>query len=578
MGLKQARWISLALFAATVAVYAPVISFEFVNFDDPDYVKPQTIADAFTSTEAANWFPVTRLSHLLDLQLFGMNAGAHHLMNVLYHALAAVLLFAFLNRATKAVWPSTFVAAVFALHPLHVESVAWIAERKDVLSALFFFLTLYLYARYIERPTTSRYLETLAAFTLGLMAKPMLVTLPFVLLLLDIWPFHRKNAIREKIPFFALSAIASLVTYQVQHQSGAVESLAAHPLSERVANAIVSYGVYLANTIWPVNLAVFYPYPQSIPTWQLILSAAVLLAITVVALRKPYLTVGWLWYLGTLVPVIGLVQVGAQARADRYTYIPMVGLAIMLAWAIPKPATLAIAPILAILTFHQLTYWQSSETLFRHALEVTTRNDIAEHNLGSALLTAGRLQEATTHLQAALAINPNSAKAHTDLGSALAQQNRFPEAIAEFQTAIKLLPDSPIPRQNLAQALTQQAEAWYTEGLNQAKAGDPKAAIQLFESALQLNPNHAEAHNNLGVVLTTQPNRQQEAIGQFEQAVRLDPNNADAQLNLGIALANDPARTAEALQHLEAANRLHPDPQIEAAIHKLKSTAIPRIP
>ncbi|MBV9405513.1 MAG: glycosyltransferase family 39 protein, partial [Acidobacteriaceae bacterium] len=357
-GVSQARgsavdlWICLVLAAATFAVYAQVRQFEFVNYDDPDYVTgnvhvqqgltASAVQWAFSSRDAANWFPVTRLSHLVDVQLFGMDSGMHHLVNVAIHAATALLLFLFLNRATRARWPSAFVAFVFALHPLHVESVAWIAERKDVLSAFFCFLSLWLYVRYTEQPDWRRYVLVAAAFALGLMAKPTIVTLPFLLLLLDFWPLRRgslrvRALLKEKIPFFAMAAASSTVTYAAQQSSRAIKTFSVFPLELRIENALVSYVVYGVKTFWPVKLAVFYPYPRNIPAWEAAVAGLMLIGITVGVLRAwrryPFLAVGWLWYLGMLVPVIGIVQVGAQARADRYTYLPMTGLLIMVAWS-----------------------------------------------------------------------------------------------------------------------------------------------------------------------------------------------------------------------------------------------------
>jgi protein O-mannosyl-transferase len=614
-------WVSLALLVVTCAVYAPVAGFDFINFDDPEMVaanahvrQGMTLAGlkwAFTSTEAANWFPVTRLSYMLDDQLFGLNSAASHLINVLLHALAAIALFAFLERATRARWPSAMAALLFALHPLHVESVAWISERKDVLSALFWFLAMYSYVRYIERPGMVRYLVVTGCFVLGLLSKPMIVTLPFVLLLLDFWPLRRPLSLallREKIPLFALSAIASLATYLAQRHSGAVGALAAVPLDLRSANALLSYMTYIAKIFWPSGLAVFYPYPAAIPLWQAALAAAALAAITFAAVRiwrrAPYLTVGWLWFMGTLLPVIGLVQVGGQARADRYTYVPMIGLAIALVWGCAEllrrrpraQVALAAAVLLTCVpsTRAQLAYWQNSETLFRHALAVTTGNDVAEHNLGDYLLgVPGRLPEAIEHLQASLRLSPNSAKTHTELGNALsrtpgrerealaeyetavrlapnsplshdslgtalAQAGRLQEAIVEYETAQRLAPDSPIPHDNLGNAL--------------ARIGRLPEAIAEYETALRLEPGSAETHNNLGVVLSSQPGGLPVALQHFEAVVRLKPNSAEAHLNLGKALAMDPTRMPAAIAEFEVALRLHPDPELAKLVERLRAS------
>ncbi len=623
-------WIYAGLLLAVFAAYLPVRSFDFVNFDDPDYVYSNAhvrqgltasgIEWALTSTEIANWFPLTRLSHMLDVQIFGLDAGWHHLMNVLLHAIATLLLFAFLNRATGQRWPSAMVALLFAVHPLHVESVAWIAERKDTLAALFWFLALWAYVRYTEKPDAARYLLVLGAFCLGLLSKPMIVTLPFVLMLVDVWPLRRGLRVREKIPFFALSAASAAVTYFVQAGSGAVQDLRI-PLGMRLENAFVSYLFYIAKMFWPDRLAVFYPYPQEIAGWQVALAALVLLAITGLAIRAfrthPYFSVGWFWFMGTLVPVIGIVQVGAQARADRYTYVPMVGLLIMLGWGFADivrrwpgvrngVAALAIAAcaVCGVLTFFELQYWRNSETLFRHALDVTSRNYLAYHNLGVALAEEGRFPEAIQQYQAALQIRPDAANVETDYGNALAKSGRVPEAIAHYRAALRLLPDAPITHNDLANALTAipgslpeaiaeyqtalrlkpdyeearnnlaQVESngagmEYNLGVDLAKSGNPQAAIAHFEEALRRKPDYVDAHNNLGVVLAG-AGRLPEAISHFETALRIDPNSFDAHVNLGIALSGIPGRKPEAIRHFQAALRMKPDPEIRQMLERLE--------
>ncbi|MBV9610965.1 MAG: tetratricopeptide repeat protein [Acidobacteriaceae bacterium] len=537
------------------AVYAHVRHFEFINYDDPDYITgnphvqhgltPEALRWAFTSTEAANWFPLTRLSHLLDVQLFGIEAGMYHLVSVLFHAGAALLLYAFLHQATQNRWPSAFVAFVFALHPLHVESVAWIAERKDVLCALFWFLALWAYVRYAERPSPNRYLLVTAAFVCGLLAKPMIVTLPFVLLLLDVWPLRRlalprqiPSLLYEKVPWFALSAAAAIATFLVQQGSRAVKTFSVFPLALRVENALVAYATYILKTFWPANLAVFYPYPQTVPAMEAGLAALLLLGISILVLRAfhpyPYLAIGWLWYLGTLLPVIGIVQVGAQARADRYMYLPIVGLLIMLAWgAIDlsrrwprwKPAiavcALAACAACAISTSVQIEYWRNSETLFAHALSVTQRNYVAHHNLGLAIASEpGRLPEAVQHYRAALEIRPDSVEAHSDFGNALAQMGQLNDAAAEYYTALRLAPDSAIPHNNLGNALF--------------RMGRLPAAIAEYQTAVRIQPDYAEAHNNLGAALAS-IGRTPEAIEQFKSALRLNPGYQQARSNLALA-------------------------------------------
>ena len=557
-------------------MYAPVRGFDFVNFDDPEYVTrnphvregvtPRGLEWAFTSGEAANWFPVTRLSHLVDGQLFGLRSGWHHLVSVGWHALAAVLLFAFLKRSTQARWPSAWCAFVFALHPLHVESVAWVAERKDVLCAFFWFLALWAYVRYAERPGRGRYIVVLLLFCLGSMSKPMIVTLPFLLLVLDAWPLKRlsRAAVREKIPFFALAGVSAIATYLVQHASGAVHEIAALPVGLRIENAVVSCGVYCLKTIWPAGLAVFYPYPAGLAWWMVAAAALPLAAITALAVRlrhrAPYLAAGWIWFLVTLAPVIGLVQVGAQARADRYMYVPMVGLTVMLAWGAAdvarrwprakRPiATAAVAACLgaAAASAAQIGHWRNSETLFRHALEVTTDNYLAEHNLGSYLLETGRLSEAVPHLEAALRIRPDSAQARSDLASALAgTPGRLPEAIAEYQAAVRLLPGSAILHNNLGAAL-----ARFPDRLPDA--------IREGEAAVRIDPDYAEAHNNLASALAQTPGRLPEAIAEYQAALRINPEYAEAHLGLGLALAGIPGRREEAIAEYQAALRIRLD-------------------
>lgn len=624
-------YIGLAL--AILTAYLPVRNYGFVNFDDPDYVSANPhvrqgitadgVAWAFTSTEAANWFPLTRLSHMLDVAVFGLDAGWHHLVNVLLHTIATWLLFAFLHRTTGARWWSALVAFLFALHPLHVESVAWIAERKDNLSAVFWFLTLVVYAQYVRKPGWQRYLLTLACFALGLMAKPMLVTLPFVLLLMDVWPLGRPRTLsllREKIPFFVLSGASSGVTYFTQAASGAVDTLRL-PLLLRLENACVTYWMYIAKMFWPVRLAVFYPYPHAIPAWEATAAAMALLGISFLALRRlraePYLAAGWLWYLGTLVPVIGLVQVGGQARADRYTYIPMVGLWMSMAWALSsairrwprsKPAVLALVVAACggclILTAGQVGYWRDSESLYEHALASTTDNDIAEHNLGTFLMDVpGRSNDAIQHLQAAIRIRPSSVKAHTDLGTALSKiPGREQDAIREYSAALELAPGLAVTHNNLGNTLSRMnrreeaiteyraalridpvyAEAHNGLGAALAAEGHAAEAIAEFQQALRLRPDDAEAKRNLaaaqapadqaaleynrGLELAREGNQAAEAIAHFENALRLKPDYAEAHNNLGVVLSSIPGKSNESIRHFEQAIRIRPD-YVEAHVN-----------
>lgn len=454
--MKRSRLIiGLGLVVVIAAVYEPVVQFGFLTFDDADYITDNPrMADgltlwnlmwAFTTTRVANWHPLTWISLLLDRQLFGTWAGGYHLTNLLLHIANTLLLFALLQRMTAATGRSGLVAALFGLHPLHVESVAWISERKDVLCAFFWFLTAWAYVRYVEQPGKSRYWQTVGTYALALMSKPMAVTLPFALLLLDYWPLGRiRNAqadlpglFREKIPFFALSAASSVATFWIQRSLGAMSPLEGLSLGTRVANALVSYEQYIGQAIWPVALAAFYPPRPPLPASMALLAGLGLAAVSVAVVRaarsKPWMLTGWCWYLGTLVPVIGLVQVGAQAMADRYTYIPLVGLFLIVGWAVPADAaqrhawrwtlTVFAGAILAAcagLSRIQVGYWRDSETLFRRALRVTRDNWLAHNNLGVALKEAGRpREEEMEQYRQAIRLRPDYAEAHYNLGVAL---------------------------------------------------------------------------------------------------------------------------------------------------------------
>ncbi len=480
---------ALLLSVLVLAVYFNVQHFAFIQMDDPQYVVQNPVVTggvtwggilkAFSTVQVANWHPLTTLSFMLDYQIFRLNAAAYHWNNVLLHLLASLLLLGVLNRITKAFWQSFFVALLFALHPLHVESVAWISERKDVLSALFCFLTIYAYSRYTEKPSIVKYSAVILIYTAGLMTKPMLVTLPFILILLDYWPLKRfdmgvmkKNVrlIYEKIPLFVLSAISCIVTFCVQRSSEAVVSVDLISLPARISNALVSYAKYLAMTFRPVDLAVFYPHRGMPSLEQLLPGVAVLVLITAVVLfhasRRPYLFVGWSWYLGTLVPVIGLVQVGVQAMADRYTYIPLVGIFIMIAWGIPDllktwrhkrivmaTAGAAVLSVLTILSWRQVQVWENSYTLFRHAVEVTRENSIAHSNLAFAYARQGDVEKAIRHLDQASKMMPHFPDTHNNLGVILAQCGKYQDAIREFRTALSECPDYELARKNLNAAL-----------------------------------------------------------------------------------------------------------------------------
>ncbi len=563
----------LFLTITTFAVFWQMRNHEFVILDDGKYVTENShvrdgltwegLVWAFTTTHANFWHPLTWISHMLDCELYGLDPGGHHFTNLLIHIANTLLLFLVLERMTGALWPSAFVAAMFALHPLHVESVAWAAERKDVLSTFFYVLTIGSYVRYVEHPGINRYLLVLLTFALGLMAKPMLVTLPFVLLLLDYWPLDRFQFVQqsgngcaqaqksvcpnnqrstffrlvlEKFPLFVLAAVSCVVAYLAQEQGGALKALNLFPIEFRIANAVFSYASYIGKTIWPLHLAVFYPHPGILPLWQVIGAGLFLVSTSVLAIRaahrSPYLTVGWLWYLGTLVPVIGLVQVGDHAMADRYTYVPLIGLFIMIAWGscdISKrwrylKTVLAIssgALICAsmISTAFQIRHWQNSTTLFEHTLDVTADNSMAHTNLGVVLAGQGKPDEAVMHYTQALRIKPDHLEARINMGVALAAQGKLDEAVAHYSRALHIKPDFAGAHYNLGNALLEQ--------------GKTEEAIKHFREALRIKPNDAEVHNNLGIVLAKQ-GKTEEAIKHFREALRIKPGYTLARKNLEI--------------------------------------------
>jgi tetratricopeptide (TPR) repeat protein len=564
--LKQTskrRLICLLLVLVTLALYRPVTNHAFINFDDDQYITDNFhvkagltwpgIVWAFQSGYADNWHPLTWISHMLDCQLYGLNPAGHHLTNLLFHIANTLLLFLFLSRTTETIWRSGFVAALFACHPLHVESVAWVAERKDVLSTFFWLLTLLAYARFVEESKVQSpkskvfYLVALLMFACGLMSKPMVVTLPFVLMLLDFWPLQRFNAstlqllFAEKIPLFALSLASSVITFLVQRAGGAVSTLDTVPLSFRFANAAMSYLRYISKTFWPADLAVFYPPPTHWPPELVIASMLFVLACSVLfirlARRHPYLFVGWFWYLGTLMPVIGLVQVGLQSLADRYMYIPGIGLFIAVVWgfnallsAWPQKKWIASAVGIVALTgcladtWTQLKYWQNSITLFSHAKAVTSNNYAADSHLGEAFDEIGQFDKAVAFLKESSRINPHYARGESELGATLADEGKLPEAIGCFRRAVQLRPKDAMLRYNLGTALL--------------SSGQLTEAAAQFTNALQLSPDSAGAHINLGLVFLRQ-GKTAEAIGHFSEAVRLNPDSTEAHFDYGLALLNN---------------------------------------
>lgn len=561
--------IVLLLAASTWAVYARIGDHGFIGIDDGAYVYQnppvarglslEGLAWAFRAFHAGNWHPLTWLSHMLDCQLFGLNAGRHHLVALILHTANTLLLCLVWRRMTARVWPSAFVAALFALHPLHVESVAWIAERKDVLSASFFMLALWFYARYVEAPSRARHFLVTAAFAAGLMAKPMLVTLPFVLLLLDYWPLGRwhfgpgtsgkklwsglRPLLGEKLLWFAMAAASSVVTYLAQVRGEAVTPFTRIPLLTRLGNAGISLVNYIRLMLWPDHLAMLYPYPAAgVPPAGALFAGLVLAAVTIVVLHrasdKGFLFTGWFWYLGMLVPVAGLVQVGSQAMADRYTYLPSIGLFLICAWILGEAAAtrpglrapLAAAAVCALLLLglrahRQAGFWRDSITLYRHTLEVAPENPIIQLNLGSELAMQGKLDEALDHYRKALRLDPGSARVHTALGDALAKKGERAEATKHLMQAIDLDPKLAHARHSMGVLLMSQ-NRW-------------NEAVPHLRDAVAIDPADADAHNTLGAALLFQ-GRVQEAVEEFRTALKLRPDFAAAQNNLKTALAAQP--------------------------------------
>ena len=565
-------WFCLGLIALDIFVFAPVRHYDFVTWDDPDYVtnNRQVLSGvvwpalkwALTTGYAANWHPLTWVSLMLDAQMYGTTAAGYHLTNLLFHVANTLLLLGLLHWMTGALGRSAFVAALFAVHPLHVESVAWVSERKDVLSTLFWMLTLLAYVAYARKPGAARYMLVFLFYALGLMAKPMLVTLPFVLVLLDVWPLRRlalgigaksragskfsgdfwSSGLRlliEKLPLVGIAIASSIVTIVVQGKWGAVTGLDRFPLSLRAANALVSYMIYMGQMLWPARLAAFYPYPRSLSAGWVMGAMLFLVAVSAAAIReihrRPFLTVGWLWYLGTLVPVIGLIQVGGQARADRYTYVALIGLFIVFAWGTTdllarwryRAVALSAAAVVVILACAitaraQVRYWDNAISLWEHTLQVTERNPLAHNDLGVALVAEGRVTEAIPHYYEALRFNPTYAEAQYNLGNALARLGKGPEAIPHYLEALRIRPAYAQVHNNLGTTL-----------LTQGKLNE---AIPHYEEALRIQPDYTEAHNNLGIALASE-GRLPEAIAHFTEALRIQPDYADAHGNLQHALA-----------------------------------------
>jgi tetratricopeptide (TPR) repeat protein len=613
------------LLLAVGLIFGQTGRYEFVNFDDGGYVAENPyisggltvrgITWVFTHSHEGNWHPLTGLTHMLDCQLYGLNPGAHHLTNVLLHAATAVLLFLVLWQMTNGFWPSALVAALFAVHPLRVESVAWASERKDVLSALFFVLTLGAYVRYARSPfSRKRYLLVVAAYALGLMAKPMLVTLPCVLLLLDYWPLGRmispttepparggrssrfsfpRRLVLEKLPLLLLTVVFCGVTLWAQGE--AVTPTDRLPFGWRLANALVSCVAYLGQFFWPAGLAVYYPHLRShLPIWQAAAALVLLGGISAGALacwrRYPYLLIGWLWYLGMLVPVIGLVQVGAQGMADRYTHLTQIGLCIAVVFGLADLTRswsyrgwvrgVSSALVLAVLmgcAWRQTSFWQDSETLWSHALACTSQNHVAHNELGLVLAGRGRFDQAIAHYQKALEISPDYAETHNNLGVALAGSGQVDSAMAHYQKALEIEPNSAEIHNNLGNALAGRgqldlaiahyqkaleikpdyADAHYNLGNALAGRGQVDSAIAHYQKALEIKPDYAQAHNNLGNALTGR-GQVDSAIAHYQKALEIKPGYAQAHYNFGRALS-EKGRFDEATAHFQRAVQLKPD-------------------
>lgn len=651
-------WLAALLLAvATIVVYAPVRHHEFIDFDDGLYVYDNkqvqeglsfdAIQWAFSLVKENNtyWHPVAWLSHMLDCQLFGLNPGAHHLSNLFFHLLNVLLLFLALLRMTGALWNSAFVAALFALHPVNVDSVAWIAERKNLLSTTFWMLTMLTYAHYAARPSVLRYGGVTAVFTIGLMTKPMLVTLPCALLLLDFWPLGRfrwfrngRNSsfaetstprlILEKIPLLALSFGAMALSFISLQKNSQILNEIVHPMGLRIANALVSYWHYLWKMVWPANLAVFYPFPKEIPLWQPVTAGIALIAATGLVIaysrKKPYLATGWFWYLGTLTPVIGIIQGGLWPQiADRWAYVPYVGVFILIAWfaedlaarqkwrrRILTASAIAILVVFSTLTTLQLKHWQTTESLFQHALHVTEQNFLAHLQIGHVLKNQKKPAEAIREYKKSLDIIPDYAKAHEALGDAYialksyekaifhyhkallrapaeidlyykignsyTNTGQYVQALHYYQDIITFAPDDPKAynnmgavelclgnlenaRQNFINAIAIQpdyAEAVYNLGLAASKAGNTDEAVVHFQRAVALNPNYGDAHNSLAQIFFEAGNLDQARV-HFNHVARITPDDPTAHYNLGV-ISYSKGQAAEAARHFLQALKINP--------------------
>ncbi len=604
-------WVSVVLVLAVVAVYWQVNEFGFITaFDDGlyildnDFVKvgltPEGFSLAFLGTHAGNWHPLTTLSHMLDCQLYGLDACGHHITSVVFHIANILLLLFVLNRMTGDFWCSAFVAAVFGLHPMRVESVAWVSSRKDVLSMFFWLLTIFGYVRYVEKPEIKRYLLVLLTFVFGLMSKPVVVTLPFVLLLLDYWPLGRLNSggdikrlVFEKIPVFTLAAVSSFITFFVERGFGVMQPVTKYPLIWRIGNGVVSYVRYIGKMFWPADLVIFYLHPRdSLPVWQIAVAVLLLIFITVVVLyvlrRSRYLAVGWLWFIGTAVPMLGLVQVGNQAMADRYSYVPHVGLLIVIAWGVAQflakwqyhKVALLISAVMVVSfltasSWIQTGYWYDGQTVFSHALDVTENNYVARFLLARTLYIDGKLDESISQYEKSLKVSPNQPNERVNMATVLAEKGRFDEAVEQYRSVLDVTPESAIAHNNLANVLWAQGKideaiSYYRKALeikpDYAKAysnlgralqvqGKFEEAAGCYRRSLRINPNQPVVYNNLGSVILSMQGEPSLAAAQFREALLLEPNYNSARINLATVLVMQ-GKFDEAIEHYEQALRI----------------------
>jgi Flp pilus assembly protein TadD len=586
----QSITICVILIALIAAVFGRVAMYDFVKIDDHRYTYRNPVINegitlegfvwSFQASYDVNWFPLTWISYMIDVEIFGTGPKGHHVMNVVYHTASTLLLFLVLRGMTGAIWPSAAVAALFALHPLRVESVAWISERKDVLSALFWMLTLHAYWCYVRKPGLARYLGVVFAFVLGLMSKAMVVTLPFVLLLLDYWPLRRvqtrvpatcgaeinitsvsvKRLVLEKLPLLACAIAVCIVTFHAQTRQGAVATLEAYPVWTRIGNAAMAYTGYLGKLFWPVNLTVFYPHPGHPPLWKFVAAIVVLAAISgavlVAARRHPYGLVGWLWYLGTLVPVIGFIQVGNQSMADRYTYLPLIGIFIALVWTCSELASLrpyagrlvataGAAAIVALATIAsaQAKHWRNSETLMLHAVAVSDQRWLAHNSLGCVYLKSNRLEKAQEHYLAALTLKPDYFAALNNMGITLYEQGKYDDAISYYDKALASEPERPDVLANVAAAYS--------------RSSRNDEAIIHYRLLLELSPENDWAHHDIANVFTSKGDTAR-ALIHFREATRISPDFAEAHNGLGECL-NELGHYDEAIQAFREALRLKPD-------------------